>query len=83
MEKIKQQIENLITFKAESLEDLYNEQEVLKDRLNQGLENMKESGLFSTKEISEIKEFANQLFCDKYNGHKLSIVNKAREEFVF
>ena len=83
MEKIKQQIEKLIVFKATSLEDLYAEYETLKDRCNQGIENMKESQLFSSQEISEIKEFTNQLLCNRYREYQLFVTNKAREAFIF
>jgi hypothetical protein len=83
MEKIKQQIEKLIVFNAESLADLATEFETLKDRLNQGIENMGESGLFSTKEISETKAFANQLLITNHSKCKQTIIDKAREIFVF
>jgi hypothetical protein len=83
MEKIKQQIEKLIVFNATSLADLSTEFETLKDRLNQGLENMGDSQLFSPKEISEIKTFANQLLITKHSACKQAIINKGRETFVF
>ena len=83
MEKIKQQIEKLIVFNATSPADLSTEFQTLKDRLNQGLENMRDSQLFSPKEISEIKDFADQLLITKHSAYKQTIINKARETFVF
>lgn len=83
MEKIKQQIEKLITFTSTSIANVSTECEILKDRIDRGIEKMEESGLYSPKEISETKDFANQLLVTKHLEYKQSIINKARETFVF
>lgn len=83
MEKIKKQIEEVVTFKSTTLEELSTEKTAMLDRIYKGVQNMKDSKLFYNEEIQEIENFAYHLFDEKLCTKKESIIKQLRDNFVF
>lgn len=83
MEKIKEQINGILTYTSSDLEGLKEEYQELGMRINEGLAKMKASAVFTDSEIREAGEFARQLLIDKFEIAKRAIVDSVRESFEF
>ena len=83
MNKIKDQIDALVVFNATDFDSLQEEKARITDRCIEGIEKMKETKVFTDKEISEINQYWPSVVNARYNAAKNDIVNTIREEFKF
>lgn len=83
MEKIKKQIEKVVTFKATTLEELSTEKTAMLDRIYKGVQNMKDSNLFDKTEIQEVENFAYSLFDREFVQKRENIIKTMRDNFIF
>lgn len=83
MNKIKDQVDALIVFNATDFESLQEEKMHITDRCIEGIEKMKESKVFTDKEISEINQYWPAIVNARYNAAKQDIANTIRTNFTF
>lgn len=83
MEKIKEQINGILTYTSSDLETLKEEYQELGVRINEGLSKMKAAAVFTDAEIRETGEYARQLLIDKFEIAKRTIVDSVRNSFEF
>lgn len=83
MERIKEQINGILTYTSSDLEGLKEEYQELGMRINEGLAKMKASAVFTDAEIREAGEYARQLLIDKFEIAKRTIVDSVRNSFEF
>lgn len=83
MNKIKDQVDALIVFNATDFDSLQEEKMHITDRCNEGIEKMKESKVFTDKEISEINQYWPAIVNARYNAAKQDIANCIRTNFTF
>ena len=83
MERIKEQINSLLTYTSSDLEGLKEEYQELGMRINEGLSKMKAAAVFTDAEIKETGEYARQLLLDKFEIARQAIVNSVRDSFEF
>jgi 3-deoxy-D-arabino-heptulosonate 7-phosphate (DAHP) synthase class II len=83
MERIKEQINGILTYTSSDLEGLKEEYQELGVRINEGLSKMKASAVFTDSEIRETGEYARQLLIDKFEIAKRAIIDSVRESFEF
>lgn len=83
MNKIKEQIDALVVFSATDFDSLQEEKMQITDRCIEGIEKMKESKVFTDKEISEINQYWPSVVNARYNAAKQDIANCIRTNFTF
>ena len=83
MNKIKDQVDALIVFNATDFDSLQEEKMHITDRCIEGIEKMKESKVFTDKEISEINQYWPAIVNARYNAAKQDIANCIRTNFTF
>lgn len=83
MENIKKQVIELITFKATTFEELTAEYDNLSHRINDGLNKMKATKVFTDAEIREVKDHAYSLMDSGYKATRGAIAATIRENFEF
>lgn len=83
MEKIKQQIDQIISFKADSLEKLAEEYDSMHERIQQGIEKMQNSKIFTNDEIKEINTYAKTMLNQKHASARADLTKTLKENFVF
>lgn len=83
MDKIKEQVSNLVVFNATELDDLNNEYSKIAERIEEGISKMNNSHLYSEKEVKEIQSLATGTLNVRYKAAKNDIVSKKRAEFKF
>lgn len=83
MNKIKEQIDALVVFSATDFDSLQEEKMSITDRCIEGVEKMKETKVFTDKEVSEINQYWPSVVNARYNAAKQDIANKIRTNFVF
>lgn len=83
MNKIKDQVDALIVFNATDFDSLQEEKMHITDRCIEGIEKMKESKVFTDKEIAEINQYWPTVVTARYNAAKQDIANCIRTNFTF
>ena len=83
MNKIKDQIDALVVFSATDFDSLQEEKMHITDRCIEGIEKMKESKVFTDKEIAEINQYWPSVVNARYNTAKQDIANNIRANFTF
>lgn len=83
MENIRKQVNVIIEFNATTLEELNVEYGKINQRIQVGIEKMRESKAFSTKEIDDMMIYAGDLLSKKTNEKSSSIIKNIRENFEF
>lgn len=83
MEKIRTQINDIITYNCDNFNALTARYDALGSRIEEGIAKMKEIGVFTEAEIQEISTFANNLRRDRYLEAKKAIIESARNAFEF
>jgi hypothetical protein len=83
MNKIKDQVDALIVFNATDFDSLQEEKMHITDRCIEGIEKMKESKVFTDKEIAEINQYWPTVVNARYNAAKQDIANCIRTNFTF
>lgn len=83
MEKIKEQINNIVKYEGSDLESLKNEYQELGLRINEGLSKMKTATVFTEAEVKEVGEYARQLLVARFEDARQAIVNSLRDSFEF
>ena len=83
MNKIKDQVDALVVFNATDFDSLQKEKMHITDRCIEGIEKMKESKVFTDKEIAEINQYWPAIVNARYNAAKQNIANCIRTNFTF
>lgn len=83
MEKIRTQINDIITYNCDDFNALTAHYNALNNRINEGIMKMKEAGVFSDAEIQEISTFAHNLRRDRYTEAKKVLIENMRNAFEF
>lgn len=83
MNKIKDQIDALVVFSATDFDSLQEEKMHITDRCIEGIEKMKESKVFTDKEIAEINQYWPSVVNARYSTAKQDIANNIRANFTF
>lgn len=83
MNKIKDQVNSIVTFTATTFEALSEERSAIQDRITEGIEKMKESLVFSEAEIKEVAQYAANTLNTRYSSAKADITNSLRDSFEF
>jgi hypothetical protein len=83
MKKIKQQIDSIISFKANSLEKLTEEYDSIRERIQEGIEKMQNSKIFTNEEIKEINTYAKTMLNQKYTNARTDLTKTLKDNFVF
>ena len=83
MNKIKDQVDALVVFNATDFDSLQEEKMHITDRCIEGIEKMKESKVFTDKEIAEINQYWPTIVNARYNDAKQNIANCIRTNFTF
>jgi hypothetical protein len=82
MKHLEEQINALIQFKANTLEELQAEYSAFYNTIEGGIDKMtNSSALFTTEEISAVKKYALNLLNHHYNEHHKAIKTALRENF--
>ena len=81
--KIKEQISAIVVFNGKTFEDLDVEYRVIGNRISEGVEKMKNSGLFVDCEIKEVQKYAYELLNKWYNREYNSVRTELRSSFQF
>ena len=83
MENIRKQVNVIIEFNATTLEELNVEYGKVSQRVKNGTEKMRESGVFSQREIDHIINYAKDLLDKKFADKSSSIIKNIRANFEF
>lgn len=83
MEKLKQQIDSIVSFKADSLEKLTEEYDSIHERIQKGIEKMQNSKIFTNEEIKEINTYSRTMLNQKHASARADLTKTLRENFVF
>ena len=83
MENIRKQVDVIIVFNATTLMELNVESDKVSQRIKDGIEKMRESGVFSQKEIDHITNYAKNLLDKKLADKSSSIIENIRANFEF
>ena len=83
MNKIKEQIDALVVFNATDFDSLLEEKTKIVDRCIEGIEKMKETKVFTDKEIAEINQYWPSVVDVRYKSAKQDIANEIRTNFKF
>lgn len=83
MQTITKQVESLIQYKGETFDAINQEYDSLKDRIEEGIQKMKDAGVFTDSEINQVKDFAMNLLGGRFREMKEAIKKNMRESFQF
>lgn len=83
MQAITKQIESLIQYKGETFDAINQEYDSLKDRIEEGVQKMKDAGVFTDSEINQVRDFAINLLGSRFREAKDAIKRNLRESFQF
>ena len=83
MEKIRNQINDIITYNCDDFNSLTARYDALGNRIDEGIMKMKEAGVFTDAEIQEISTFAHNLRRDRYIEAKKALIESMRDAFEF
>lgn len=83
MQIITKQIEVLIQYKGGTFDAINQEYDSLKDRIEEGVQKMKDTGVFTDSEINQVKDFAINLLGSRFREAKDTIKKNLRESFQF
>ena len=83
IEKFKSEIRSTVIFQAETLEDLRKEDQKFSSMLETSLKSMKDSALFSNKEIDELGLFGTEHRTLAYTQAKTKIITNLRNNWKF
>ena len=83
MEKIKTQINDIVTYNCDDFDSLTTRYDILGNRIDEGVMKMKEAGVFTDAEIQEISTFAHNLRRDRYTEAKKALIESMRDTFEF
>ena len=83
MQAITSQVESLVQYKGETFDAINQEYDSLKDRIEEGIQKMKESNVFTDSEIKQVRDFAMNLLGVRYREMKDTITKNMRESFQF
>ena len=81
--KIKEQIFAIVVFNGKTLEDLDVEYRVIRNKISEGVEKMKNSGLFADCEIKDVQKYAYGLLNNLYSREYDSVRAELRLSFQF
>ena len=83
MQTITKQVESLVQYKGDTFDAINQEYDSLKDRIEEGVQKMKEAGVFTDSEIKQVRDFAMNLLGARYREMKDTITKNMRESFQF
>lgn len=83
MKNIENQINTIISFRDIELKDLEKHASELENRISQGVENMKNSKLFTDEEIKQVSIYAHKLLSVRVDERRKLLVQDARSKFAF
>lgn len=83
MQAITKQVEALVEYKGDTFEALNAEYDAFKERIEEGLEKMKEAAVFTDSEINHVKNFAFDLIGARYRSAKEVLKQSLRDSFQF
>ena len=83
MEKIKNQVNAIVVYKGATFQELDQEYNDLGARVEEGIERMKASGVFSNHEIEEIRKYALNIRNNRYNAAYVDMRESIRTNFEF
>lgn len=81
--KIKEQISAIVVFNGKTIEDLNVECRVIGNKISEGVEKMKNSGLFADHEIKDVQKYAYELRNKWYSREYNSVRAELRSSFQF
>ena len=83
MEKIKKQVSAIVVFKGATFQELDQEYNDLGARIEEGIEKMKEAGVFTDHEIEEIREYTINVRNNRYKAAYADVRGYIRNNFEF
>lgn len=83
MKNIESQINTIISFRDVELKDLEKHASDLENRISLGIENMKNSKLFTDEEIKQISSYAFKQLSLRADERRKILVADARSKFLF
>lgn len=83
MKNIESQISTIISFRDVELKDLEKHASDIETRISLGIENMKNSKLFTDEEIKQMSTYAFKLLSTRSEERRKILVADARSKFVF
>lgn len=83
MKNIESQISTIISFRDVDLKDLEKHASDLENRISLGIENMKNSKLFTDEEIKQMSSYAFKLLSVRADERRKLLVADARSKFIF
>lgn len=83
IESIKEQVSAVVVFTAITLDECYDQDEALCDRIAEALDRMEKSKVFTKAEIDDVRKYAHNTRYTRYNECKCDIIAKARADFKF
>lgn len=83
MEKIKNQVAEIVVFTGKSFEDIDQEYNEIGRRIDEGIERMKEAKVFSSSEIEEVRKYAINMINNRYDAAYSDIRGSIRSNFEF
>lgn len=83
MERIKNQIDQLVVYKSSDIISIIRERNDLVKRASQGVEKMDKSSVYSKEEIQTICNYIGGLIDRRYKERREAIIARERENFIF
>lgn len=83
MEKFKGEIRSTVVFHSGTLEELENENKKFFTMIDSSIQKMKNSGLFSKKEMEELNYFSSEYLTLAYTQAKTKIITNLRNNWKF
>ena len=83
MQAITKQVEALVEYKGDTFDALNAEYDAFRERIEEGLEKMKEISVFSDSEINHVKNFAFDLIASRLRTAKEVLRQNLRDSFQF
>ena len=83
MKNIESQISTIISFRDVELKDLEKHASDIETRISLGIENMKNSKLFTDEEIKQISSYAFKQLSLRADERRKLLVADARSKFLF
>lgn len=83
IESIKEQVSAVVVFTAITLDECYDQDDALCDRITEALDRMEKSKVFTKAEIDDVRKYAHNMRYSRLNNCKRDIIAKARADFKF
>ena len=84
IERIQTQVSAIVNYSGlKTREEVVEQRKVICERYREGIEKMKESGLFRDEEIKEVLKYASALNEQRYSQAYTDVKCTLRNEFVF